>query len=69
MSNKEITVLGLGSMGVTIARLFLEKGYKVTVWNRTADKAASLTSRGAVLAPSAAAARRASPVGVMCVYA
>jgi len=68
MSNKEITVLGLGSMGVTIARLYLDKGYKVTVWNRTADKAAALTSRGAVLAPSAAEALRASAVAVMCVY-
>lgn len=68
MSNKEITVLGLGSMGVTIARLYLDKGYKVTVWNRTADKAAVLVSRGAVLARSAAEALRASPVALMCVY-
>ncbi|WGT61294.1 NAD(P)-dependent oxidoreductase [Variovorax paradoxus] len=68
MSNKEITVLGLGSMGVTIARLYLDKGYKVTVWNRTADKAAALVSRGAVLARGAAEALRASPVTLMCVY-
>ena len=47
MSNKEITVLGLGSMGLTIARLYLDKGYKVTVWNRTADKAAALVKLSA----------------------
>jgi len=68
MGNKEITVLGLGSMGQTLARLFLDKGYKVTVWNRTAGKADALADRGAVVARSAAEAVRASPVAVMCVY-
>jgi len=68
MGNKEITVLGLGSMGQTLARLFLGKGYKVTVWNRTAGKADALADRGAVVARSAAEAVRASPVAVMCVY-
>jgi len=68
MGNKEITVLGLGSMGQTLARLFLNKGYKVTVWNRTAGKADALADRGAVVARSAAEAVRASPVAVMCVY-
>ncbi|ADU38756.1 NAD(P)-dependent oxidoreductase [Variovorax paradoxus] len=68
MSNKEVSVLGLGSMGVTIARLYLARGYKVTVWNRTADKADALIAKGAVLARSAAEAVRAAKVAVMCVY-
>lgn len=68
MGNKQITVLGLGSMGQTLARLFLDKGYRVTVWNRTAGKADALAARGAVAARSAADAVRASPVAVMCVY-
>ena len=68
MGNKQITVLGLGSMGQTLVRLFLDKGYEVTVWNRTAGKADALAARGAVAARSAADAVRASPVAVMCVY-
>ena len=71
MSNtnkKEISVLGLGAMGVVIARLFLDLGYKVTLWNRSADKADALVARGAVLARSAAEALRASRMAVMCVY-
>jgi len=68
MGNKQITVLGLGSMGQTLARLYLDKGYEVTVWNRTAGKADALAARGAVAARSAAEAVRASLVAVMCVY-
>ena len=67
-NNKEVSVLGLGAMGVVIARLFLDQGYKVTLWNRTADKADALVARGAVLARSAAEALRASRMAVMCVY-
>lgn len=29
-----VTVIGLGSMGATLARVLLKKGYQVTVWNR-----------------------------------
>ncbi len=35
-------------MGTAIAERFLEHGYPVVVWNRTADKAAPLVARGAV---------------------
>ncbi|HEX7864143.1 MAG TPA: NAD(P)-binding domain-containing protein [Variovorax sp.] len=65
---KEVSVLGLGAMGEAIARLYLGQGYKVTVWNRTADKADALVAKGAVLARSAAEAVRAARVVVMCVY-
>lgn len=68
MSNKEISVIGLGSMGIVIARLYLEQGYKVTVWNRTAQKADALVAKGAVFARSAAEAVRAAKVAMMCVY-
>lgn len=67
-NNKEVSVLGLGSMGLAIAQLYLAQGYKVTLWNRTADKADALVAKGAVLARSAAEALRASRVAVMCVY-
>jgi len=64
----EITVIGLGAMGVTLARLLLRSGRRVTVWNRSADKAAPLVAEGATLAPSAEAAIRSSRWVVMCVY-
>ena len=63
-----VTVLGLGSMGFAIARLFLERGRRVTVWNRSAGKADALVAQGATLAASAADAIRASKLVVMCVY-
>jgi 3-hydroxyisobutyrate dehydrogenase-like beta-hydroxyacid dehydrogenase len=64
----EVTVLGLGSMGTTIAQLFIRRGRRVTVWNRSAGKAEALFAQGAALAEAADAAVRASPVVVMCVF-
>lgn len=61
-----VTVIGLGAMGVTLARLFKNRGREVTVWNRSPGKAAGL--EGVALAPTAAAAVEASPLVVMCVY-
>lgn len=63
----EASVIGLGTMGSILARLLLQKGYHVTVWNRTITKAKSLVQTGAVLAPNAAAAISASPIIVICV--
>jgi 3-hydroxyisobutyrate dehydrogenase-like beta-hydroxyacid dehydrogenase len=62
-----VTVLGLGSMGSAQARALLKRGHAVTVWNRTADKAAPLVSAGARLARSPAEAVAASPLVIMCV--
>lgn len=63
-----VSVIGLGSMGATLARLFLERGHSVTVWNRSPDKAAGPVDAGARLASSAAEAVAASAVTVVCVY-
>lgn len=65
---KDVTVIGLGTMGATLARLLLQNGYRVTGWNRTIAKADPLVQEGAVLAPSAAAAVSASPIVVVCVH-
>lgn len=43
-------------MGRGMALNLLEAGHEVTVWNRTADRAIDLVTRGAVLAPTVAAA-------------
>lgn len=63
-----VTVIGLGSMGATIAKLLNDKGRKVTVWNRTTAKATLPELAGVSVAPTAAAAITASPLIVMCVY-
>ncbi|MBT2325827.1 NAD(P)-dependent oxidoreductase [Variovorax paradoxus] len=64
----DVAVIGLGAMGVTLARLFLRSGRRVTVWNRSEDKARPLLAEGATLAASAADAVRSSRLAVMCVY-
>jgi 3-hydroxyisobutyrate dehydrogenase-like beta-hydroxyacid dehydrogenase len=63
----DVSVIGLGSMGSALARAMLRAGHRVTVWNRTAAKAAPLTSEGATMAASAATAVAASPVVIVCV--
>lgn len=63
----EISVIGLGDMGAALARVLLQAGHRVTIWNRSAAKAAPLVQQGAMLAPSAAAAVSASPVIINCV--
>jgi 3-hydroxyisobutyrate dehydrogenase-like beta-hydroxyacid dehydrogenase len=44
----EVSVVGLGMMSSTLARLLLDQGYRVTVWNRTSAKAALLVRDGAI---------------------
>ncbi|MFJ7889273.1 NAD(P)-dependent oxidoreductase [Lysinibacillus xylanilyticus] len=61
-----VTVIGLGSMGATLARVLLKKGYQVTVWNRSIEKAESLLEDGAILATSVSSAISASEVSIIC---
>lgn len=42
-----VTVIGLGEMGSAVADAFLERGHRVTVWNRTPGKADALVAKGA----------------------
>ncbi|WGV59285.1 NAD(P)-binding domain-containing protein [Brevibacillus brevis] len=63
----KVTVIGLGSMGSTLAQVLLQNGYRVTVWNRSSAKAEPLVKGGAVLAPDVASAIRASKVSIICV--
>lgn len=63
----DISVIGLGPMGIAIARALLKSGCRVTVWNRTSEKALLLAEEGAVPALSAASAVGASPVTIICV--
>ncbi|MBB5084950.1 NAD(P)-dependent oxidoreductase [Nonomuraea endophytica] len=60
-----VTVIGLGPMGHAMATAYLDKGYDVTVWNRTARKADDLVARGAHLAPGVEAALKANELVVL----
>ncbi|HEY6446601.1 MAG TPA: NAD(P)-dependent oxidoreductase [Acidobacteriaceae bacterium] len=52
----KVAFLGLGKMGAVIARLLLQQGRQLTVWNRTASHAEPLRAAGASVAATAAEA-------------
>jgi 3-hydroxyisobutyrate dehydrogenase-like beta-hydroxyacid dehydrogenase len=47
-----LAFLGLGQMGAPIARLLLQHGHSVTLWNRSREKAESVASGNARIAAS-----------------
>ncbi|MCS0636045.1 NAD(P)-binding domain-containing protein [Streptomyces sp. LP05-1] len=66
MSNSQsVTLIGLGPMGQAMVTAFLDKGYQVTVWNRTASRADELVAKGAVLAGSVEEAVRANDLVIL----
>ncbi len=64
---KNVTVIGLGVMGTALARTLLQKGYNVTVWNRSADKAEALKDEGVSVASSCSEAISANSTIVICI--
>ncbi len=64
----QVSVLGLGAMGSTLARVLLERGHRVTVWNRSdSERAAAVAAAGAARAATPAEAVSAAPLVLMCV--
>jgi 3-hydroxyisobutyrate dehydrogenase-like beta-hydroxyacid dehydrogenase len=63
----KISVIGLGSMGSTLARTLLSAGHTVTVWNRSPEKEQQLVADGARAARTITDAVQASPVILVCV--
>ncbi|MFF8499577.1 NAD(P)-dependent oxidoreductase [Streptomyces anulatus] len=61
-----LTLLGLGAMGVALARTWLAAGHPLTVWNRSPGRSAELAAAGARVAATAAEAVAASPLVVAC---
>ena len=55
-----ISVLGIGRMGLPMARRLCQAGHEVHVWNRSPDKAQTLAADGAHVHASAAKAAAAS---------
>jgi 3-hydroxyisobutyrate dehydrogenase-like beta-hydroxyacid dehydrogenase len=64
---KKATVIGLGQMGTTLAKLLMRENYNVTVWNRTKQKADALVKEGATFVSDVADAIKASNIIVVCV--
>lgn len=64
---QSVTVIGLGGMGSALATALLDAGYPVTVWNRTAARAAPLVEVGARQADSVSAAIAASSTIITCI--
>jgi 3-hydroxyisobutyrate dehydrogenase-like beta-hydroxyacid dehydrogenase len=64
---KTVTVLGLGNMGAAIADAVVAQGYRVTVWNRSPNKATNHVAAGAVSAATAADAVSSSDITLLCV--
>ncbi|MFB6550732.1 NAD(P)-dependent oxidoreductase [Streptomyces sp. NPDC056405] len=65
MPGTAVTVIGLGPMGQATAAAYLDRGYEVTLWNRTAARAEALVARGARLADSVEEALRANELVVL----
>ena len=63
LMKETVGFIGLGAMGLAMATNLLKAGYRLRVYNRTADKARPLLERGAVLAQSATEA--AEPGGIV----
>jgi 3-hydroxyisobutyrate dehydrogenase-like beta-hydroxyacid dehydrogenase len=64
---KNVTVIGLGSMGTALAHALIKKECRVTVWNRDRIKMNALIEAGAFAADTITAAIHASQVIVVCV--
>ncbi len=64
----DVSVIGLGQMGVTLVELLLKAERSVTVWNRTPAKAQALAAAGAKVAASPAEAIEASPLTLAILY-
>jgi 3-hydroxyisobutyrate dehydrogenase len=59
--------LGLGMMGVPMAKRLLDAGYDLAVWNRSASKAKALIEAGARLAANPRSVAESASIIFMCV--
>ena len=64
---KRIGFAGLGLMGSRMARQFLDKGFPLTVWNRSAERCGPLAAAGVRVAGSPRELAEAADVVVACV--
>ena len=46
VNKKNISIIGLGSMGFALAETLLKADFNISVWNRTSSKAQKLENKG-----------------------
>jgi 3-hydroxyisobutyrate dehydrogenase len=66
-TTEKLGYLGLGMMGVPMARRLIDAGHEVAVWNRSADKAKALVDAGAKLAADPRSIAKSASIIFMCV--
>lgn len=59
---------GLGGMGAAMATRLLDRGHRVSVWNRTAAKTQPLVDQGAVRAATPASVAAGSGIVITCLF-
>lgn len=64
----DVSLIGLGQMGVVLAKLLVAAGHSVTAWNRSPDKTRALAASGVKAASGPARAIAASPVTLVILY-
>jgi 3-hydroxyisobutyrate dehydrogenase len=60
----DIGLIGIGRMGSAMGERLIDLGHRLTVWNRTPDKAKRLLERGATFATSPVAVARAGELTI-----
>jgi 3-hydroxyisobutyrate dehydrogenase-like beta-hydroxyacid dehydrogenase len=63
----DITMIGLGAMGATLAKTFIQAGHQTTVWNRSAENIKQFQRTNAICALSLKEAIEASPIIIICI--
>lgn len=63
----KITLIGLGAMGRALAQALLAKGFEVTLWNRSPEKAGALIEQGAAMADTPVQALQSARVVMICI--
>jgi 3-hydroxyisobutyrate dehydrogenase len=64
----DVGFCGLGGMGAAMAARLMERGHRLTVWNRTAAKMVPLVEQGAVSASTPAEVARQNQLIITCVF-
>jgi 3-hydroxyisobutyrate dehydrogenase-like beta-hydroxyacid dehydrogenase len=64
----DVSLIGLGQMGVVLAKLLVAAGHSVTAWNRSLDKTRALAASGVKAASGPAQAIAASPITLVILY-
>ena len=66
MKKTNISVIGLGSMGLALAKTLLKSDSKISVWNRTLSKSQDLNNKGVHVCLSPIEALQCSEIIIVC---